>query len=313
MKQRQTATHAARTAASSPRLRSPVAGDIEQYLIGAIPDARLPVDAGHAGYSEWGPKDAYERNCRASFSLELTLSGEGVMDINGGRHVVAAGDLVIMHPWDYCAYRAGPGGFWRKVYVSCHPSGIEQIVRYLRLDGVSRLHLPPARLREARRVFGQILRCARTRPRGHREAISALVYRVLVIAARETARPADTHSYPGQVRRAMAWAEAHRHEPVRVTALARAAGCSLPYFSRLFSSAVGITAHEWVLRMKMEAARMLLTTTAMRIHEVAAATGFDDQMHFSRVFRRSTGVPPRAFRARRRKGGSAAHGQQHMR
>lgn len=297
MKSKRPQRHAAR-AASRYKIITPVAGDIEQYVIAGEADARLPIDAGHAGYSEWGPHDSYERNNRASFSLELTLAGEGAMVVNGEKLTLRAGDLMIMHPWDYCVYRTGAAGEWKKVYVSCRPAGMDMIVRHLRLDKVSRLRLPPDSFKAAQQIFTAILRTARTHPRDYRVAISAAVYRLLLIAAAQTRQPAEDQLYAPQIVRAMRHAEQRRGQVLKMSELAHAAGCSFGHFSRLFRAEVGISAHEWVCRMKMEHARTLLMSTRQRVHAIAAAVGFDDALHFSRAFRRATGMPPRAFRAR---------------
>jgi transcriptional regulator GlxA family with amidase domain len=40
----------------------------------------------------------------------------------------------------------------------------------------------------------------------------------------------------------------------------------------------------------------LLTDTEMRIHEIAKLVGYGDDRHFSRYFRRATGLNPQAYR-----------------
>jgi AraC family transcriptional activator of pobA len=52
-------------------------------------------------------------------------------------------------------------------------------------------------------------------------------------------------------------------------------------------------------RVMVEAAR-LLRFTGLTVGEVAHRTGFDDQLYFSRAFKRRLGEPPVAYRARSR-------------
>ena len=49
--------------------------------------------------------------------------------------------------------------------------------------------------------------------------------------------------------------------------------------------------------MKMEHACHLLDTSQMSVKEVAASLGYEDQLYFSRVFSKTIGLSPRAYRA----------------
>jgi AraC-like DNA-binding protein len=48
----------------------------------------------------------------------------------------------------------------------------------------------------------------------------------------------------------------------------------------------------------MREARRLLATTDLRIAEVAERLGYDEPTHFTRAFRRSSGISPQRFRLR---------------
>jgi AraC family transcriptional regulator, transcriptional activator of pobA len=68
--------------------------------------------------------------------------------------------------------------------------------------------------------------------------------------------------------------------------------------SRALSEVTGKGTKELVTdRVMLEGAR-LLGFTDMSVNEVAFATGFDDQLYFSRAFKRHQGVPPSVYRAR---------------
>jgi transcriptional regulator GlxA family with amidase domain len=55
---------------------------------------------------------------------------------------------------------------------------------------------------------------------------------------------------------------------------------------------------QYYLRLKMETARYLLYATVEPVKSIAARLGFWDEFHFSRTFRRLSGVSPREYRHR---------------
>jgi AraC family transcriptional regulator len=84
---------------------------------------------------------------------------------------------------------------------------------------------------------------------------------------------------------------------VRLYELANVAGMSLNYFCEQFREATGLTAHQYVLRRRIERAKQFLRNRDFTVAMVTAATGFTDQSHFTKVFRRLVGTTPVQFRA----------------
>ena len=85
-----------------------------------------------------------------------------------------------------------------------------------------------------------------------------------------------------------------------VEKLASHLGISASYFTRSFRSSVGLTPHAYVMRRRLLRAQELLASTERPLTDIALATGFADQSHFSRRFHEMTGVPPRIFRIQHR-------------
>src|SRR5262249_24023172 len=82
----------------------------------------------------------------------------------------------------------------------------------------------------------------------------------------------------------------HLDESVDVAALDGIAGRSPFHFSRVFKRSVGVTPHQYVLRLRMRRAIELVREGRLGLAEVAARTGFADQSHLSRWIRRVHGV-----------------------
>jgi transcriptional regulator GlxA family with amidase domain len=84
----------------------------------------------------------------------------------------------------------------------------------------------------------------------------------------------------------------------RLPALAAAAGMSVRHFTRVFTAEVGESPGRFVERIRLEAARRDLEESADTLDVVAARCGLGSAETMRRVFQRSLGVPPDAYRRR---------------
>ncbi len=126
------------------------------------------------------------------------------------------------------------------------------------------------------------------------------------LAARLLAHRADGRSMPVPKRamglakwrldRTTEYIEAHIAEPIRLGDLSAVAGLSRMHFAAQFREATGFTPHTYILLRRIELAKDLLRNRSLSIVDVALATGFSTQAHFSAVFRRFGGVTPRQWR-----------------
>ncbi|HEU5469542.1 MAG TPA: substrate-binding domain-containing protein [Actinophytocola sp.] len=104
------------------------------------------------------------------------------------------------------------------------------------------------------------------------------------------------------IRHALAYLHQHYHHQITRRQVAKAAGMSEDYLSRLFHRELGLSPWDYLNRLRIEQAKERLRDSDESIQVVARRVGFHDRAYFSRIFRKLTGVPPQAFREH-------AHGQ----
>jgi AraC family transcriptional regulator len=91
-------------------------------------------------------------------------------------------------------------------------------------------------------------------------------------------------------------------EGVSLEEMAVTTGLSPFHFARLFKAATGHPPHEYLVRLRVDRAQELISSHG-RTHTMAAiaqASGFADQSHMTRHFRRVLGMTPGEFAEARR-------------
>jgi len=85
-------------------------------------------------------------------------------------------------------------------------------------------------------------------------------------------------------------------ETVRLDEVAGAVGVHPVHLARAFRQRYSCSIGDYQRRLRVEHASRLLTTTKVSLVEVALSSGFSDQAHFTRVFKKLTGMTPAVFR-----------------
>lgn len=90
--------------------------------------------------------------------------------------------------------------------------------------------------------------------------------------------------------------ETRSHEALSLDEVARAAGQSSFHLLRSFRRAMGVTPHQYLMRVRLMRAAALLRDTARPVIDVAYEAGWADLSNFNRAFRREFGCSPRELR-----------------
>jgi transcriptional regulator GlxA family with amidase domain len=93
------------------------------------------------------------------------------------------------------------------------------------------------------------------------------------------------------------WIAENLQRRLSVEELASQVAMSMRNFERVFTREVGITPAQYVLHVRVEAARRELQHTDKRFKQVAAATGFGSADSMRRAFVRLLGITPQTYRA----------------
>jgi len=128
--------------------------------------------------------------------------------------------------------------------------------------------------------------------------IHALAYRVQVFARNvspsHATRPAS--GLPNRILKRVLDKMRVLDDEVSLQSLAQVSGYSRVHFLRMFRAATGRSPHNYLMNMRVERARELLSNSAFSLIEIALECGFSSHSHMTRVFRQFLGVTPSEYR-----------------
>jgi AraC family transcriptional regulator len=242
-----------------------------------------------------GPSDAPVREIHDSHSISYVRRGSFSCEALGDAFDLVAGSIMIGRPGDefVCSHTHHACG---DECLSFRPS--RELVDVIGggPDIWRSGHLPP--LPELM-MLGEFAQSA-----VHGENDISVEEAGMVLAARfvetMTGRKPDRRDIGARDRKraveAALWIDAHAHQAIDLDRAASEAGLSPFHFLRLFTKALGVTPHQYLVRSRLRHAARLLADQDLAITDIAFDVGFGDLSNFVRTFRRAAGVSPRAFR-----------------
>jgi AraC-like DNA-binding protein len=127
--------------------------------------------------------------------------------------------------------------------------------------------------------------------------LKAAILELMTFALEETSGAGSERLAPPFVEAAESHMRSHLAEAqLTVGNIAQAAHVSVRHLDRLFRKWRGMSPMQYLRDLRLRRARALLESSGLRVSEIAREVGFEDPLHFSRVFRVAMGCSPLAHR-----------------
>ncbi|RJG09651.1 AraC family transcriptional regulator [Pseudomonas cavernicola] len=261
------------------------------HFSSALPGVRL-IDAEYHRF-------AFPRHFHLEYHIGLLLQGRQRYVYRGERHLAGAGDTLLMTPESIHDGASLPGEGYRIRVLALDPRWLEQASRSLSdgRQGAPRLTTAILRNPGLQLDLHNLHGAMRTGSRLSQEslllqAMAGLLGLASTLRVVELEQGFAPRRW-GQIRE---WLESRLDQPPSLEELA--AFCELSPWQTLrrFSRQCGLPPHQWLTQLRLERA-LPLVLGGMPLSDIAVQLGFYDQAHFTRLFRRTYGLPPARLRA----------------
>ncbi|PQM45057.1 HTH-type transcriptional activator Btr [Mycobacterium talmoniae] len=166
--------------------------------------------------------------------------------------------------------------------------------------GVLRLEVPAARRQAWDTAIESMEAELVAHKQGYREAVLAHLTLLLIDLARLADEAVGDLRSSGEPLLAEVFAviDDRYSQALSLRDVAGEVGVTAGHLTTVVRRRTGRTVQEWITERRMTEARRLLADTHLAIGEIARRVGLPDPGYFTRVFRRTHGISPRAWRAR---------------
>jgi AraC-like DNA-binding protein len=241
-----------------------------------------------------GPDDRPFAEQHRCHSISYVRKGSFGCQTRGRSHELVAGSVLVGHPGDefVCSHDHVCGDECLSFFLA--PELVETIGDRAEIWQIGAAPPLPELM-----VLGEL---AQAVARGDGDAgldeighLFASRFVEVVSGRREKAVSASARDRRRAVETAL-WIDAHSHQETDLEQAAAQADISPFHFLRLFSSVLGVTPHQYLVRSRLRHAARLLADDGLSITDIAYDVGFGDLSNFVRTFHRAAGISPRRFR-----------------
>ena len=230
-----------------------------------------------------------------TYHILYITEGMGNVTIDNKRIDLPAGSLVFYLPGQYREYDLYRNSRSKSYYIFFEGDACEEIVRELKLDARNVYNVGPDM--QLTSLFDNLVSEYSAKNDHYEYMCQSYLLGILTSIARSASdEPRVPTEYRQRINDVCRYMYENCERIESISSLAQICHLSESRFSHLFSSVMGTSPKNYLIRIRIEKAKELLANTENSIGRVSELVGLHDQNYFSRIFKRLTGISPTQYR-----------------
>ena len=232
------------------------------------------------------------------YQLIYIANGRGMFESSSCTQVnVKEGTILILFPNEWHRFKPDEQTGWDEFWVGFKGAVIENLVCHDFLSLTSPvLHIGISE--PVIQLLSEIIERTREEKTGYQQLVSGIVFHLLgqihSLVKERSFEPEDiTESI---INKARIIFRTNIEQDINVEKVAEELNVSYAWFRRAFKTYTGIAPNQYIIQLKIEKAKALLTDHSKSIKAIAFSLNFESAFYFSKLFKEKTGSSPEQFR-----------------
>jgi AraC-like DNA-binding protein len=280
---------------SQPEFFSRQIQEARRFYLDLTPPPEVALAVVCGGYEHCAPDYAIHRATFPFYSVEFVANGTGTLVLNGREYSLFPGAVFSYGPGVAQDFTTDPKELLEKYFVDFTGRRAPQLLE--------QYGLPPGTfarvfaLGEIQAILDGLIQDG-LRGTALSDALCAAHFEYLIVRVADSLMPWETRQTPAFATylRCRRYIAEHFENLKSLEQIAEQCHVDRAYLCRLFHRFDGQTPYRFLMRLKMNLAAERLQNPGVLVKQIASQLGFDDQFHFSRVFKNTLGYSPEAFR-----------------
>ncbi|MDF2646515.1 MAG: AraC family transcriptional regulator [Paenibacillus sp.] len=275
----------------------------ESYYVvsNPLPSQKSELTVLFAGESQTKPEHRLGPKVYDYYLIHYVISGKGVFSSQGEEYELGAGDSFVIEPEQLISYVSDETDPWHYCWIAFTGT---QAAALVTSTGVIPLQpiIHTKRNRHIPVLFRHIQQALRSKKANAQLKSIGYLHLLLgeyceTLSASTLAGVVTEAESDRIVQQAIHYLSTQYAEPITIELMAESLGYNRAYLSRMFKRHTKVTPVTFLLKLRVDKARLLLRERLeLTIEQIASSVGFYDPLYFSKQFRRWYGVSPSEYR-----------------
>lgn len=231
---------------------------------------------------------------RLDYQLVIVLEGRALFKHNGRDILLKSGEAIVLPPKIKNHYLFYPDN--NIIWLHFTGASAAAILKEYAIEGYVKYYAPDA---------DALLRCAEhiidelhLKRVGYMHICNAELLTILTLIKRRTDNRLNSgsDSFSPELTAVLEDMKTHFAENKDITEFAKMCNLSSSRFAHLFTAKVGTSPYKYLLNLRIRQAKYLLLNTNLSVSDIAKSVGYDDPLHFSRIFKKHEGRSPTQYK-----------------
>lgn len=289
-----------------------------KYLIVNETDALWGLIVNSVGYQRVEPGDVYPPQNHPTrylfnvkkgrvlneYQLLYITRGKGTLIFSDRKRIeVKEGNMFLLFPGEWHSYKPDPEVGWDEYWIGFTGINIDERVRH----GFFSKQRPVFNIGmndELVKQYKHAIQTARDQMAGYQQVLAGIVNYLLGNAySIDKCASFENRELSNRINKAKVIIRESFQQSITPEQIAGEVNMSYSWFRRLFKEYTGFSPAQYIIELRIQKSKELLTNTALTNKEIAFEAGFDNADYFCTVFKKKTGQTPNGYRGMMQWGG----------